>query len=559
MGRIRRFRDEWARHLWIPLLLWLGVTTLVIGMLSLFTARSKSELADEFQKDTGTAAGIIYRSAIERQQALLRAVAESLLADSDLSDGSLKEAAKVLGFEVVAVTDGHGVLMNIFPPAAKDMLGQDLTTSFEHIRRAVDERRPVVSLAPTSPSLKTARVSLAVPYSTGSGNRVIAGAIPLAGHELRGLIEGGTGLDILGFYLVDRDNNIVVGPTDPTGEITPLAVEAPLLARAMRSDPSGFVEVGDASRFYSSAQVGDTGWRLVTLTPSNALYGSAILDEAPIRATLIVLVLTGLATAVSIARRSRHRWLAIAQTKSLNRDLLETNRRLKRANADMEGFTYSVSHDLRAPLRAMSGFSEALLEDGGDALGEVERDHAERIVAASHRMSGLIDALLALSRLSRQEIEQGTVDLSLIAQEIAEDIRRQEPGRQAVFHIQAGISALGDRRLLEVALRNLFENAWKFTSRNETAHISFSSSPLKGDEIECAVADDGVGFDARYSDKLFQPFQRLHRAGDFPGTGIGLATVKRIIERNGGSTWAVGEVGRGASIHFTLPLAQETA
>ncbi|HSK99767.1 MAG TPA: PAS domain S-box protein [Rubrobacteraceae bacterium] len=225
---------------------------------------------------------------------------------------------------------------------------------------------------------------------------------------------------------------------------------------------------------------------------------------------------------------------------------------LKTANEELEAFGYSVSHDLRAPLRSMAGFSQLLLEDYEHELDEVGKDYLRRIQAASGRMGDLIDNLLYLSRLSRQEMRHERVDLSALARRIAEDLRHGEPGRSVRFVVGDGLSATGDPGLLKVALENLLGNAWKFTSREPEAVIEFGVLEREG-KLVCYVRDNGVGFDEAYADKIFHPFQRLHGADQFEGTGIGLATVARIVRRHDGSLRAEGEVGRGATFYFTLP------
>ena len=233
---------------------------------------------------------------------------------------------------------------------------------------------------------------------------------------------------------------------------------------------------------------------------------------------------------------------------------------LERVNKNLEAFTYSVAHDLRTPLRALSGFSAALVEDYGDRLDETGRGYAGSIMAASERMAALIDDLLLLSRVSRAGMNLEPVDLSAEAAAIAGELRSGEPGRQVRFTIEDGIRVIADRSLIRTVLQNLLENAWKFTAHREGAVIEFATAATAAEEgmVCCYVRDNGAGFDPAYAAKLFQPFERLHDAAEFAGTGIGLASVARIIERHGGRTWADGAVGQGASFYFTL-TAKEPA
>jgi PAS domain S-box-containing protein len=227
---------------------------------------------------------------------------------------------------------------------------------------------------------------------------------------------------------------------------------------------------------------------------------------------------------------------------------------LKQANMNLEAFTYSVAHDLRAPLRALSGFSEALLEEYGDRLDETAKGYAGRIVAASERMAALIDGLLLLSRVLRTGMNLGPVNLSAEVASILDELQLQAraPDRRVRFAIADDVWVTADRPLIRSALQNLIENAWKFTARRDDALIEFGTTAAEDPGICCYMRDNGAGFDPAYADKLFQPFQRLHTVGEFPGTGIGLASVQRVIERHGGRVWAHGAVDEGATFYFTL-------
>ncbi len=220
--------------------------------------------------------------------------------------------------------------------------------------------------------------------------------------------------------------------------------------------------------------------------------------------------------------------------------------------AEQAAFAYTVSHDLRAPLRVVDGFARILREDYGRLLDRVGNDHLDRISGAAQRMNQMIDALLALSRLSVQALECRPVDLSLLAGLVLDELRREAPERQVAVHIQPGMVANGDPTLLRVVLENLLGNAWKYSSKCELAHISFQCEDGPRGRV-FVVGDDGAGFDMRFADRLFAAFQRLHSASDFAGTGVGLASVRRIVQRHGGDIWAEAAVGQGARFFFTLP------
>src|SRR5881396_3223955 len=239
-------------------------------------------------------------------------------------------------------------------------------------------------------------------------------------------------------------------------------------------------------------------------------------------------------------------------------ELQERNESLRRnaaellaANTELDAFAYSVSHDLRAPLRSIDGFSQVLLEDYAAQLDEAGRESLHRVRAASQRMGTLIDDLLKLARVTRAEIRTEDVDLSGIARDIVAELQRTTPERQVEFAIAPGLKARGDPRLLRVALDNLLRNGWKYTAKQPRPQIEFASTNVNG-ERAFVVRDNGAGFDMKYADKLFGVFQRLHSAAEFEGTGVGLATVRRIITRHGGRIWAEGAVDRGATFYFTL-------
>ncbi len=235
------------------------------------------------------------------------------------------------------------------------------------------------------------------------------------------------------------------------------------------------------------------------------------------------------------------------RTKELERRALE----LQAANSELDAFAYSVSHDLRAPLRSIDGFSQVLLEDYGARLDEAGRDSLQRVRVASQRMATLIDDLLKLARVTRTEMRTERVDLSGMAREIVLDIERTAPDRQVEFAIAPGLEAQGDSRLLRVALDNLLRNGWKYTGKQPQPRVEFTAVEENGGRV-FVVKDNGAGFDMKYADKLFGVFQRLHSTAEFEGTGVGLATVRRIITRHGGRIWAEGAVDKGATFYFTL-------
>ncbi|OYE04158.1 hypothetical protein CDG79_14825 [Nostoc sp. 'Peltigera membranacea cyanobiont' 232] len=235
----------------------------------------------------------------------------------------------------------------------------------------------------------------------------------------------------------------------------------------------------------------------------------------------------------------------------LEQRVAERTAQLEATNKEMEAFSYSVSHDLRAPLRSIDGFSQALLEDYADKLDALGQNYLQRVRAATQRMAQLIDDLLNLSRLTRSEMRCEKVDLSALVEAIATELHKTQPERQVEFAIAPGLVTNGDAHLLRVVLENLLGNAWKFTGKHQKARIEFGL--LQQDDTNVYfVRDDGTGFDMAYIEKLFGAFQRLHAMTEFEGTGIGLATVQRIIHRHGGRVWAESAVEQGATFYFTL-------
>jgi light-regulated signal transduction histidine kinase (bacteriophytochrome) len=222
-----------------------------------------------------------------------------------------------------------------------------------------------------------------------------------------------------------------------------------------------------------------------------------------------------------------------------------------RPTAEADNFSFTVSHDLRAPIRVVEGFTRIVKEDYGRQLDRVGNDHLDRVLSAAARMNQMIDALLTLAKLSQQPLARQPVNLSQLAGYVVDDLRRGTPERPADVEIEPGLVTLGDPTLLRLVLENLLGNAWKYSARCLRTQISLHRVP-HGAGTAFVVRDNGAGFDMRSSDRLFGLFQRLHSTSEFPGTGVGLASVRRIVQRHGGEIWAEAEVGRGAAFYFTL-------
>jgi two-component system, sensor histidine kinase and response regulator len=265
-----------------------------------------------------------------------------------------------------------------------------------------------------------------------------------------------------------------------------------------------------------------------------------------------VAVFVELAKKNELLRRQAQR---LQESEQAARDLAETRaelvRDLEHKNRELESFSYAVSHDLRAPLRRIESFSRAVQESQAERLDETGRRFLDRVREASRQMSQLIDDVLYLARVTRAEMREQEVDLSGLVALLLDRMAEAEPGRQIETRVRPGVAVTGDGQLLRIAVENLLENAWKFTGRTVTPRIEFGVTNVGG-EPTYFIRDNGAGFDMAYADRLFGPFQRLHLASEFPGTGVGLATVQRVIHRHGGRVWAEGMPGQGATFHFTI-------
>ena len=246
----------------------------------------------------------------------------------------------------------------------------------------------------------------------------------------------------------------------------------------------------------------------------------------------------------------------ITERKKAEAALRHANTVAEASNRELEAFSYSVSHDLRSPLWSIEGFSQAIVEDYADRLDDRGRDFLRRIHAASRRMATLIEDMLKLSRITRTGMIRADVDLTALVRDIISGLRQEQPDRRVEFVIAPGVHASGDKQLLRIALENLLNNAFKFTGTVDQARIEFGTVEENGERVYF-VRDNGVGFNMAYADKLFVAFQRLHNDWEFPGTGIGLATVQRVINKHGGRIWARSEQGKGAAFYFVLPGDKE--
>jgi signal transduction histidine kinase len=356
-------------------------------------------------------------------------------------------------------------------------------------------------------------------------------------------------------YPVDRRGQMAAHPAlAPDGELRDVST-VPSVEKALRGAGGAdiaFDPVAQETRVVAYAPVPGYGWGVMAEQPTRTAFAARDHEIRHLGLAYGLVVLASGTFAYWILRTLTERRRAAYRISALNADLQRWGAELEEANKELDAFSYTVSHDLRTPLSIIDGFSQALLENYAATLDARGRDYLQRICGATQRMADLIDALLGLSHVTRAELVWEVVDVSALARAIATDLQRGEPTRQAEFVIADGVVAHGDARLLGVVLENLFSNAWKFTARQPQARIEFGSLPQREGSLVFFVRDNGVGFDMAYADKLFRAFQRLHGRTEYPGTGVGLATVQRIIQRHGGRIWAEGAVGQGATFYFTL-------
>ena len=363
--------------------------------------------------------------------------------------------------------------------------------------------------------------------------------------------------------LVDR-RSATIASTAQRAMLSPVNVPA--------GAGQGVASFDGTQRTFVGAPIGGAEWTLYVLDDPARIYAAqrTLVTElgGPLAVSIVIagLLAALLASVWLLLTRGRQRLAAAnvherelnVEVRGLNSALEHNVSELRALNDELGAFAYSVSHVLRAPLRSIDGFSQILLEDKGAVLGNDGHDHLERVRAAATRMGALIDDMLLLSRLTRDEMKLESVDVTALARGVIDELRAREPQRSVEFESNGATPANGDARLVRIALTNLLGNSWKFTRERQRAHISFGGEVRDGESV-FFVKDDGVGFDMRYADKLFGAFQRLHSATEFEGTGIGLATVQRIVHRHGGRVWAESVVGKGTTFFFTLPSADVPA
>ena len=478
-----------------------------------------------------------------------------------VSDGKWDEAIEILEDVVkdfpfidrIFLSDPTGTLMADTPPLPGV---RGINFAERDWYRGVSRKwQPYVSDAYRRAAEPRHNVVAAATPIKGQGEK-IAGILVLQ-VQLNALVGWIKALDSesAGFaYIIDRKGRFATHPRLPSaGDILDFS-GLPVVQRALRGQ-SGIETIVDPimkdERIAAYAAIKGLGWGVVVTEPFETAFATRdeSLNGLVVRYGLIFLLSCGLAYVVlrAVVRLKE----AEEKIQALNIELQQRATRLEIANKELESFSYSVSHDLRAPLRSIDGFSEALVEDYADKLDTQAKDYLQRIRASTQRMALLIDDLLNLSRVSRSKIKAERLDLSALAHEVAIELRKAEPDREVDFRIATDVTVIADRPLLRIALENLIGNAWKFTGKAPSPKIEFGISGENGQRT-FFVRDTGAGFDMAYANKLFGAFQRLHTIAEFNGTGIGLATVQRIIHRHNGRIWAEAKVDEGATFYFTL-------
>lgn len=457
-------------------------------------------------------------------------------------------------------------------PALPDVRGVNFARR-DWFRGVSRDWQPYVSPVYTRAAAPRLKVfAVAAPVRSPAGR--VVGILVLQ-IRVESLLEWVAGVDLGpdGFvYIADSKGQLAFDSRYPERDAIIDASGIPAVQRLRRGETG--VEIASDPTAHDDAIVAYAtvpgfGWGVVAQQPTGASRELKARDEQLRRLWIgygIILLLGTVAMFLGsriAAAREREQEDQRIKTE-LEQRMAERTSELEAANKELEAFSYSVSHDLRAPLRSIDGFGQALLEDCADRLDDQGRRYLERIRGATQRMGQLIDDLLRLSRATRVAMRREPVDLTHLARAVLAELHKAEPDRKVTSRIQDGIVADGDARLLRIVLENLLGNAWKFTRRAEDARIEMGAFRDSTGMRSFWVRDNGVGFDARYADKLFGAFQRLHAPAEFPGTGIGLATVQRIIHRHGGRVWAESEEGKGATFYFTLgphsqPLPREKA
>ena len=450
----------------------------------------------------------------------------------------------------VVVEDGRYVTGS---PHDRSLIGRDLTT-YEHVASAADGV-PTVSNVVASAVRGVPVVGFATPVRAPGRDLVVSGALPVEHSPLgREYLENISPIEGATVFLVDEERRIVASSRDSAA--TTLSEEAPALARATSTASSVSYESGGRTMYATSHRIGQTPWTLVMSAPSEQIL-------SPLRETWPQWVLlAALTAAAALTVALLHRlYESRSALQHLNDDLetrvSDRTSELAASNAELESFAYSVSHDLRAPLRAMDGFSRIVLDEYAPALPPEAQRFLGMVRENATKMQTLIDDLLRYSRLSRHDVVLSPVDVNAVVASVVKDLTLTIEDHGTEIEVADLPAAQGDASLLWQVFSNLIGNAVKFSRGETEPKVAVGAVRSRAGKVTYWVRDNGIGFDMAYANKLFGVFQRLHRAEDYEGSGVGLATVHRIVNRHGGRTWADSAPGRGATFYIEVMEADD--
>jgi len=536
-----------SRDVWRPVVL---SAALVLALLGLFAyvlataqANSRHEAEQRFATQATVAAGLT--SAIISATTAPATQMDTAAFSGPIRSSQLAAAARRAGVSILFITDANGrVLAATGGPAAARLV------TLPQPRMAIE--RAAAGTAFFSDVFDLAgkpMVVEAIPFPTASGRRIEVGVLPVT--ALFGFLSSYLGGAIPSEqtqthgFIVDGAGRII---GSSVSGVRPGQLPSGSLQGVLSSAPSGGYHGSKGPRFVAAAPIGRSAWRVAITEPVDELYPTLVGSHWWVLWSVFVAFAFASFGFVYLLKRTLSGAAVVAEQA---RELEQTNAALVSANAELDAFSYSVSHDLRAPLRAIDGFSRIVVEEDDGALGESQRRYLGLVRENTRTMGMLIDELLALSRVSSQPLERRSVSTESVVRDLVRELESDGDGREVHFAIGELPTVQADPGLLRQVFANLMGNAVKYTRSRARAEIEVDSEILDGERV-FRVGDNGVGFDMRYADKLFDVFQRLHRAEDYEGTGVGLAIVARIVARHGGRAWAHAAPDEGATFFFTL-------
>jgi signal transduction histidine kinase len=538
-----------ARVVRAPRRVVVACSILVLALLGVFAfvlassqSISRHEAEQRFGAEATIAAGLT--NAILATAESSAATAASRTLAGPVSPAGLDRIASQSGWVYLLVTDGNGRTL----AASADAPAPTSTGSGQAAvaLRTAQAGRPWFSSVETGPG-GTPLVVSAIPFATPSGRRIELVGDPvsaLAGF-FRTYLSSATTATESHSFVVDSAGRIL---GSSVAGVKPAQLASSSLRHVLRAEGRGTYHGTDGQRYVATAPITGASWRLATTEPTSQLYPLLVGS----RRWLLWLVFAAFALAAIVGLRLLARTLSATAVIAAQGAALErTNAALRSANAELDAFSYSVSHDLRSPLRAIDGFSRIVVEEDSGQLTDDQRRYLGLVRDSTQTMGQLIDDLLELSRLSTRELQRRPVATANVVAELADELTAQAPERDLRITVGELPEVKADPVLIGQVFANLLQNAAKYTRERSPALIGVSSATNDG-ELVFTVQDNGVGFDMRYADKLFDVFQRLHRAEDYEGTGVGLAIVQRVVARHGGRIWADASPGEGAAFHFTL-------